>query len=257
MKKLKCNNGDKFGYWTIIDNTEIIKSGHVYVLCQCKCGKEQTICLSDLKNNRTTGCKSCKAQERSKKINIGDKYKGWTVINGPNVYNSTVMWEVQCDCGNKRWIQGNELLNPNKCFKCRSCAAKERGNNQAISNGKVGDLTLSRYTKIQNSASKRHIEFDISIEYLWNLFKLQKQICAITGDHISSIDDASLDRIDSNQGYIEGNVQWTTYQANVSKHIMSMTELYKFCEKILNYANQQPSTPLTKCEGSETSDWNS
>lgn len=33
---------------------------------------------------------------------------------------------------------------------------------------------------------------------------------------------------------------------------MSMNELYEFCNKVLNYANQQPSTPLTKCEGSET-----
>ena len=96
-----------------------------------------------------------------------------------------------------------------------------------------------------------------SIEYLWNLFKNQKQICAITGDFIPNIQEASLDRIDSSKGYLEGNVQWTTQQANLSKHVMTMNELYKFCKKILNHANQQPSTPLTKCEGSETSDWNS
>ena len=54
--------------------------------------------------------------------------------------------------------------------------------------------------------------------------------------------------------YSEGNVQWVTYRANVSKHTMSMNELYEFCKKVLNYANQQPSQPLTKLEGSETND---
>ena len=84
------------------------------------------------------------------------------------------------------------------------------------------------------------------------LFIFQNQICAITGDYISSIEDASLDRIDSSIGYIKNNIQWVTYQANVSKHIMSMNELYNFCTKVLNHANQQGSQPLKKLEPSET-----
>jgi hypothetical protein len=31
-----------------------------------------------------------------------------------------------------------------------------------------------------------------------------------------------------------------------------MAELYEFCEKVLRHANQQPSQPLTKLEGSTT-----
>ena len=77
-------------------------------------------------------------------------------------------------------------------------------------------------------------------------------MCAITGDFISNIDDASLDRIDSTKGYVEGNVQWVTKQANLSKHVMTMDQLYQFCQKVLSHANQQPSYPLIKVEGSET-----
>jgi hypothetical protein len=118
----------------------------------------------------------------------------------------------------------------------------------------IGDLTLTEYTRLRRSAEKREYTFEVSIEYLWNLFQEQKQICAITGDYIPTIKEASLDRIDNSKGYIEGNVQWVTHQANVSKHIMSMDELYEFCKKVLNYANQHPSQPLTKLEGSETND---
>ena len=72
-------------------------------------------------------------------------------------------------------------------------------------------------------------------------WQLLKQLCAITGDFIEHIKDASLDRIDSSLPYTEGNVQWTTIQANRSKHIMSMKELVEFCSKVLNHVNQQPS----------------
>ena len=119
-------------------------------------------------------------------------------------------------------------------------------------NGEVGELTKTEYTRFKRSAEKRNYVFEVSIEYLWNLFQEQKQICAITGDFIQSIKDASLDRIDSTKGYIEGNVQWVTQQANLSKHVMTMEQLYEFCRKVLNHANQQPSQPLTKLEGSET-----
>lgn len=159
---------------------------------------------------------------------------------------------MQCECGTTKWVQANELTNPNRNFKCAKCAAKERGAAQAERNGKVGELTLTRFTKLQRSAEKRNIEFLVSLEYLSNLFESQNHTCAITGRQINSLDEASLDRIDSSRGYIEGNVQWTTYQANVSKHIMTMEELYQFCKDVLNHANQQPSQPLTKLEGSET-----
>ena len=39
MRKLKCEIGDKFGYWSVVNNTPVVKSGHSYVLAQCKCGK--------------------------------------------------------------------------------------------------------------------------------------------------------------------------------------------------------------------------
>ena len=40
MKKLSCKIGEKFGYWEVIDNTPVSKSGHTYVMVKCKCGKE-------------------------------------------------------------------------------------------------------------------------------------------------------------------------------------------------------------------------
>ncbi len=257
MKKLSCKNGDQFGNWTVIDNTPVIKSGHTYVQVECKCGKQQLSCLSDLNNGRTKGCRKCGVESRRTKINIGDKYKSWTVIGNPKKNsNNSLVYEVQCDCGTTKWVQANELVDLTRNFECVKCAAKSRSEKITEENGRVGELTLTRYTKLKSSSEKRNIEFSVELSYLWDLFINQERKCAITGDILESIQESSLDRIDSNKGYIKGNVQWTTVQANLSKHIMTTEELLTFCNKVIKHANQQPSTPLTKCEGSETNSWN-
>lgn len=252
MKKLTCEIGDTFGYWRVIDNTPITKSGHTCVTVQCKCGKTELKCLSDLVHGKATGCRNCMARKRGIPLQLGDKYKSWTVIDGPIVKNSTQLWLVKCECGNTRWIQANELTNPTKCFKCMKCMTSKRIQTFMQNNGAIGELGINKFHRLQRGAQTRNIPFTVSQEYLWDLFLKQNRCCALTGDPIYKIKDASLDRIDSNLPYQVGNVQWVTKQANVSKHVMSMEQLYDFCKKVLNHANQQPSQPLTKLEGSET-----
>lgn len=161
-------------------------------------------------------------------------------------------YRVRCDCGKETLMLPIYILDPNKYFQCKECSCKEAMHNTKLKNGMCGELTLTEHTRLRRSAEKRGYAFEVSIKYLWDLFIKQNRVCAITGDIIENFEEASLDRIDSAKGYIEGNVQWVTRQANLSKHIMTMEELYEFCKKVLNHANQQPSTPLTKCEGSET-----
>lgn len=252
MEKLKLKIGDKFGNWTVIDTNRFSKNGHTYVQCQCTCGTIKDIASTALIRGKTSSCRSCAARKFTKKFNVGDKFKHWTVIEGPIYINSNAYYKVKCDCGEESYKLPIELLYKNKDFQCEKCAQRERALKTTLKNGRVGDLTLTEHTRLKRSAEKRGYIFNVSIEYLWNLFQKQKQICAITGDYIPSIKKASLDRIDSNIGYIEGNVQWVTHQANVSKHIMSMEELLEFCKKVLNHANQQPSQELTSLEGSET-----
>jgi len=240
LKKLTCNIGDKFGDWIVIDNNSITKNSHTYVKVKCKCNKEQLTCLSDLINKRTFGCRKCGVERRRNiKINIGDKYKHWTVIGGPRIYNECLQYLIQCDCKETRWIQPNELINPNRCFQCQNCAGKERGEIATLKNGKIGKLTIDKYTRLKRNASIRHMDFNVSMEYLWNLFVYQNGTCFITGDNLYDINKSSLDRLDSKKGYIEGNVQWVTKQANLSKHIMTMPELLDFCQKVINNFNKK------------------
>ena len=252
MRKLDIKVGDKFGDWTVISTDVPSKNKSRYILCQCKCGYIGEINASALRNGRSSRCKSCAQRKETTILEIGSKYKHWTVLEGPIYKNSTAYYKVRCDCGTEAYKLPIELLSKDRDFQCEKCAHKENMSNIRKKNGEVGELTKTEHTRLRRSAEKRGYEFNVSIEYLWNLFQEQNQICAITGDHIPSIKEASLDRIDSSKGYIEGNVQWVTRQANLSKHIMTMEQLYEFCRKVLNHANQQPSQPLTKLEGSET-----
>ena len=52
---------------------------------------------------------------------------------------------------------------------------------------------------------------------------------------------ASLDRIDSSLGYIEGNVQWVERKVNIIKRELKQEEFIKLCQDIVNHANQKPS----------------
>ena len=253
MKKLTYSIGNKYSHWTIIGIAETRKK-QTYVKVQCDCGAISEVSLTCLLRGKTTQCKKCSARSRLNNIEIGTHIKHWTVLDGPIYQNHTAYYKVRCDCGKELLKLPIEILNPSGYFQCASCAQKENKLEFMIANGMIGDLALSQYTRLKKSAEKRNYEFSVSIEYLWNLYLSQDRKCGITGDSIPNIREVSLDRIDSTLGYIEGNVQWVTYRANVSKHTMTMNELYKFCKKVLNHANQQPSTPLTKCEGSETND---
>ena len=241
----------KFNHWTIIDVNPIFKDTHLYYKVQCDCGTIEYKTLSDLK--RTKGCQKCRGIRSSIKLNIGDKFGHWTVISKPISRNRYLYYQVQCDCGTIEWKRPGTIQNP-ESNACIHCSRKRKTKEIKLRNGMVGELSVTKFSKIKRAAKERNLEFNVTMFYLWNLFLKQNKTCALTGDVLENIDKASLDRIDSSKGYIEGNVQWTTSIANICKYTLTMEEFVCLCNKIVNHANQQPSQPLTKLEGSETND---
>lgn len=92
------------------------------------------------------------------------------------------------------------------------------------------ELSGTRWSSYQKGAESRGLAFNVTIEYAWNLFLRQERRCALTGMLIDFDMDlgnlckyghqggtASLDRIDSKQGYIEGNLQWVHKDVNKMK----------------------------------------
>jgi hypothetical protein len=81
------------------------------------------------------------------------------------------------------------------------------------------------------------------MEYAWGIFLSQNRLCALSGKPIyfpqtrkqKTKSTASLDRIDSTIGYIEGNVQWVHKTINRMKWDFDEDIFFDFVKSIAEY----------------------
>lgn len=108
---------------------------------------------------------------------------------------------------------------------------------------KLECLGRGRFTNIKNGAIFRSLPFEIDMDYIWELYESQNRKCKLTGLDIHFKSElygykdntASLDRIDSSKGYIEGNLQWVHPDINLMKSDMDQNSFIDFCIKISNH----------------------
>lgn len=84
----------------------------------------------------------------------------------------------------------------------------------------------------------------IPIDELETLWFEQKGLCAITGWPMTTElargvvpTNCSIDRVDSTQGYVQGNVQLVCRAANVAKHDLSPNDFLQLCRAVVEKAN--------------------
>lgn len=138
----------------------------------------------------------------------------------------------RCDCGVEKTIAGSALRR-NLTLSC-GCLRHEK-----LHTG-YKDLSSSRWRRIKEQAFSRGIEFDVTQEYIWSIFEQQKRKCKFTGVDITFHCDsnkpneqtASIDRIDSNIGYIEGNIQIIHKSINLMKSFLEEKEFLSWCNLI-------------------------
>lgn len=171
--------------------------------------------------------------EMKKSEMIGEKFGRLTVLNETTVNkNGHQKYNCLCDCGNYKEVFGTHLRE-NKIQSC-GCLRKV--------NGVTGDM----WYKIVTSGIKRRIkrsklDFNITKEYVNKLFIEQEGKCKLSGIEITlpkcwndKTFTASLDRIDSNVGYIEGNVQWVHKHINIMKNVFPEDLFIYFCKQVSN-----------------------
>lgn len=146
-------------------------------------------------------------------------------------------WYKPCpSCGNLQdYLRRNyaeESLRLNKL--CKSCSNKLTDN---CHRGLYNDIRLSWFNKFKSSAEIRNLEFKITVEYLWEIFKDQDFKCALTGwpigwSETGVLHTASIDRIDSSLGYIEGNIQLLHKDVNMMKQQYSQEYFIEMCNAV-------------------------
>jgi hypothetical protein len=150
-------------------------------------------------------------------------------------------WKCQCDCGNIVSIPHDGLFNSR--FKTQSCGCLVRlkGKDSRFWEGH-GDIHGYLFNRYIANAKQRNLEFNVTIEYIWDLFLKQNKKCALSGIPLRFQSEtrkcdgtASLDRIDSSKGYIEGNLQWVNKWLNVIKGNLQEDQLFALIKVIYEY----------------------
>jgi hypothetical protein len=130
--------------------------------------------------------------------------------------------------------------------RCKVCVLE----NLAINNNKIYKTKCEKrsssyknfITGILNHAAKRKqdLGFNIDIGFLINLYESQEGKCAISGEEMTYLagggrkcTNISIDRIDSNKGYVRDNVQFVCDVVNVMKQQLTKDELILWCNKII------------------------
>lgn len=117
---------------------------------------------------------------------------------------------------------------------CKKCSNKIPDNNSHLGYY-LGVLRSSFAHKYKTNALLRGLVWSVSYEYLAQLLIDQDFKCALTGWDIHAMDvnsPASLDRIDSSIGYVEGNLQWVNSKVNMMKQSYSQEEFISVCQAV-------------------------
>jgi len=156
-----------------------------------------------------------------------------------------LMYECICECGKTTKRTGTSLRRSR--YSSCGCYKPPAGVKSPHWKG-VGEISADWfYNKVIRSANgskgtRKIKEIDIDLQYIWMLFLEQERKCALTGLILTfpdtnnkkdyTIATASLDRIDSNKGYIKGNVQWVHKIINMMKRTYSQDQFIEMCKLV-------------------------
>ena len=175
-----------------------------------------------------------------------------------------------CGCSFERTkgeaTRNTRMQRPNYCSL--SCAGRANVRNFPIENwaltnkpkGRASDIhspfrTAFRIARRRARLTKK--EFSLSLEHLKEVWEAQEGMCPYTGwnlilpfssTHYNLIakqhnpQRASLDRIDSSLGYINGNVQFVCHMANTAKGDYTHDQMMEFCAAIATHHANKTST---------------
>lgn len=153
-------------------------------------------------------------------------------------------YKCLCDCGNQHIVATTHLRKGSitHCGCNKILGAKHtqwKGVGEISGNFWWTHIIRSANGSKLNNRTRKPKELTISIEYAWNLFILQNRKCALTGiilkfpkKYKDKDYTASLDRIDSSKGYVEGNVQWVHKHINIMKNKFDNQYFIDMCKKV-------------------------
>lgn len=164
---------------------------------------------------------------------IGTKYNSWEVISSQLFTyekSNTAGFLVKCKCGTEKITPAYDLVK-GKSKHCSSCKRYEG----------IDDFSKTLWSVIVKGARVRNMKLSITMEYAYKVLQDQSFKCALSGLDITlhkaytlnrEMQTASLDRIDSTKGYVEGNIQWLHKDVNIMKNKYSQEYFISICKAV-------------------------
>lgn len=161
--------------------------------------------------------------------------------------DGSVLWDCQCDCGNSVQVNTRHLNRKKHYVRSCGCNQHKRGKDHPQWQG-VGDISGHWWQQRigrEFKTNRDKLEVTITIEYIWDLFNQQQGRCALSGLELKihnspKVNTASLDRIDSSQGYTPGNVQWVHKIINMMKGTYDQQVFVDMCTAVSRYNGACP-----------------
>lgn len=169
----------------------------------------------------------------------GEKFGRLIFLNELGMINNKKYWRCECECGNIKKYDYYSIIKG--YVKSCGCYHKDSVKNYNWTGYK--DIPGSYWNSILKRPNSINLEFNISIEYVWSIYEKQNRKCNLsnlpiefgTKNNKIKTFQASLDRIDNNKGYIEGNVQWIVKEINYMKNKIDEKKFIYLCKKINTY----------------------
>jgi hypothetical protein len=180
----------------------------------------------------------------------GMTFSKLTVLDMYQIRTNNNRWAWMCKCVCECGDTVDVLAASIKRGATRTCGKHQKywANSGEKNKGYTGYKSISGklWSTIQRRAANREIAFDLTIEYAWSVFEEQKGKCALSGIDLffgKNSEDragttASIDRIDVNQGYVTGNIQWVHKKVNIMRNVYSIEEYIDICRKVANHADR-------------------
>lgn len=174
-----------------------------------------------------------------------------------------------CGCAGSRWRKVDALCD--YCLRgylrqsnhTRSTFCSETCRNRMSQIRTIGrrqnsiHCTLKSIVTCSKARCKRKgREHDITVEYLERLYEEQDGRCALSGTEMipscatsrrkSHPNTVSVDRIDCNRGYVEGNVRLVTIQCNTARSNFDDATFVEMCKRVVQHSegsSQEGSRP--------------
>lgn len=172
---------------------------------------------------------------------VGQRFGKLLVVESANKSkNGSVLWKCLCDCTNISFVTSRHLNRKNNNVRSCGCDRVKRGSQNSSWKGYEelsGHWWSSHLKHAKNCKQRPHIELRMSKEEAWEVFLSQHKKCFFTGveliiDNSTTLNTASIDRIDNSKDYVKENIRWVHKSINMMKRVMNDEDFVSMCSLV-------------------------